>query len=188
MKKSLRARKKLRKLRNFSRKTINICKRSYSTEYSREAYKFYSAVAPVGFICSIGTNVFSDIVSNFEGFVDNTTFKISDLDLEFVATNAGVKKNNPRNPDRQLVRHQIMEVLVRLAIDKYIKSGQTKSFSEAVYLSFSNYFLRFFKGFDCHRFRRERLWNEPCDIIFKRFFKVVTALYARYSGKYALPG
>lgn len=62
-------------------------------------------MAPVGFVCSIGSNVYSDIVGNCDGFVDNTTFKISDLDLEFVATNAGVKKNNPRNPDRQLVRY-----------------------------------------------------------------------------------
>ena len=70
-----------------------------SDSFRRETYKFYSAVAPSGFVCSIGSNVYSDIISNCEGFVDNVTFKISDLDLEFVATNAGVK-NNPRNPDR----------------------------------------------------------------------------------------
>ena len=74
-------------------------------KYRRETYKYYSAVAPNGYICSIGSNVYSDIVSNCDGFVDGTTFKISDLDLEFVATNAGTKKNNPRNPERQLVRY-----------------------------------------------------------------------------------
>lgn len=55
-------------------------------------------------------------------------------------------------------------------------------------MAFENYFLKFFRGFDCHRFRKERLWNEPCDIVFRRFIKVVQALYARFSGKYAMPG
>ena len=43
------------------------------------------------------------MISNCHEFVDGKTFKISDLDLEFVATNAGTKKNNPRNPERALV-------------------------------------------------------------------------------------
>jgi hypothetical protein len=110
------------------------------------------------------------------------------LDLEFVATNSGVKKNNLRNPDRQLVRYQLMEILVRLSQDKYIKSGQTKSSHEALTWAFNNYFSRFFGNFDCHKFRKERLWNEPCDIVFKRFLKVVQALYVKFTGKYAMPG
>lgn len=91
--------------------------------FRREAYKFYSALAPAGFVCSIGINTFSEIINSCDGFVDNQTFKLSDLDLEFVATNAGVKNNNGRNPDRQLVRYQLMEVLVRLSFDKFIKSN-----------------------------------------------------------------
>lgn len=61
-------------------------------------------MAPIGLIFSIGNNVLSDIVSNFLDFVDGTTFKLSDLDLLFVATNAGVK-GGARNPERQLVRY-----------------------------------------------------------------------------------
>ena len=81
-----------------------------------------------------------------------------------------------------------MEVLVRLSIDKFIKSGMTKSYCEALQLAFDNHFLPFFRGFDSHLFRRERLWNEECDNTLKRFAKVTAALYAKYSGKYALPG
>ena len=65
----------------------------------RETYKYYAAIAPAGLIPSIGSNVFSDILSNCEGAIDNKTLKLSDLDLEFVSTNAGVKKH-PRNPER----------------------------------------------------------------------------------------
>jgi hypothetical protein len=48
--------------------------------------------------------------------------------------------------------------------------------------------LPYFKTFDCHKFRRERLWTEECDNTIKRFSKVLTTLYDRYSGKFALPG
>ena len=47
--------------------------------------------------------MYTDIVSSSDNnFIDNKTFKLSDLDLEFVATNAsgGGKKNNPRIPER----------------------------------------------------------------------------------------
>lgn len=143
---------------------------------------------PSGLIWCIGVNTYTEIISNCNGFIDGKTFKMSDLDLEFVATNAGQAKANPRNPERQLIRYQLMEVLVRLSIDKFIKSGQTKSYLEALKLAFDNHFLPFFKQFDSHHFRRERLWNEECDNTLKRFTKVLTALYTKYSGKYALPG
>ena len=44
-----------------------------------------------------------------------------------------------------------------------------------------------FKKFDSHLFRKERLWTEDCDLAFKRNLKGVHSLYAKYSGRYALP-
>ena len=90
---------------------------------SRETYKYFSAVDPSGLIWCIGTNTYTEIVSNCHGFIDGKTFKMSDLDLEFVATNAGQKSGNHRNPERQLIRFNFLEVLVRLSIDKFIKSN-----------------------------------------------------------------
>jgi len=52
----------------------------------------------------IGVNTYTEMISSCGDFIDGRTFKMSDLDLEFVATNAG-SKANPRNPDRQLVRY-----------------------------------------------------------------------------------
>ena len=69
----------------------------------------------------IGVNTYTEMISSCGDFIDGRTFKMSDLDLEFVATNAG-SKANPRNPDRQLVRYQLMEVLVRHSMDKFYKS------------------------------------------------------------------
>ena len=70
----------------------------------REAFKYYGAVAPNGAIASIGTNVFLDLIStldkNLPPLVDQKLLKMSDTDLEFVATNAGTKMNTIMNPDR----------------------------------------------------------------------------------------
>lgn len=70
-------------------------------KHIREAYKYYSSVAPSGTIFSIGTNVFSDIIYNCEGVLDGKYMKLSDVDLEFVSTNAGYNRNKTQhNPDR----------------------------------------------------------------------------------------
>lgn len=81
-----------------------------------------------------------------------------------------------------------MEILVRMAYDKFIRGGNIKSYVEALKLAFENHFIPYFKQFDSSKFRRERLWNEECDNTFERFSKVLTALYSKYSGRLALPG
>lgn len=127
--------------------------------YFRETYKYYSAVAPAGMVFSIGTNTFSDIVSNCQGIVDNDTLKLSDLDLEFVATNAGVEKKK-FNPERQLTRHEFIEIFVRISLTKYFKNKLVATMPEAVEKIFEDNLKQFFSQFNCHKWRKEKLWNE----------------------------
>mmetsp|Transcript_6029 Transcript_6029/g.5632 ORF Transcript_6029/g.5632 Transcript_6029/m.5632 type:complete len:199 (-) Transcript_6029:158-754(-) len=90
-------------------------------KHFREVYKFQAALGQVGLYPSIGSNVISEIIGGCSNLVDNTSLNLSDIDLEFVATNAG-NKNNPRNPERQLVRYQLMEYFVRIAKSKFIRN------------------------------------------------------------------
>jgi hypothetical protein len=53
------------------------------------------------------------------GIIDGVTTNLSDLDLEFVSTNAGKKKSH-LNPDRALVRYQMLEVIMRIAKRKFL--------------------------------------------------------------------
>jgi len=53
------------------------------------------------------------------GIIDGNTTNLSDLDLEFVATNSGKKKTH-LNPDRALVRYQMLEVITRIALRKFL--------------------------------------------------------------------
>lgn len=50
--------------------------------------------------------------------------KLADVDLKFIATCSASSidwKGNYRNPERSLVRYQMMEFLVRLSEDKYVR-------------------------------------------------------------------
>ncbi len=61
-----------------------------------------------------------------------TLVKQQDLDLKFISTISGVEKGNSRKPDRGMVRHQIMELIVRILEEKYIKTSVYKTFTEAM--------------------------------------------------------
>ena len=74
--------------------------------------------------------------------IDQKTLKLSDLDLEFVSAKAGKKTGN--NPERQLIRYNFMEIFVRLALTKYLKTGVTESAHEALQKLFSDHINGFF--------------------------------------------
>lgn len=104
-----------------------------------------------------------------------------------MATKAGLKKNNPRNPERSLVRFQMMEIFTRIALTKYFKTGEVSSQLEAVKKIFVDHIIPFTKDFDCHIWRGQKLWNEKCDHVYKRYLKPLKSIYTKFSGKYAMP-
>lgn len=74
-------------------------------------------------------NAFSDFISStkiMDGRIRNT-----DIDLSFISTN-GKDLKYPQVYERALVRFQFMEIMVRIAIDKYYKSGLTKTINESI--------------------------------------------------------
>ena len=42
--------------------------------------------------------------------------------------------------------------------------------------------------YDCHVWRKTRLWNEECDIVFKYYLGLVQGIYDKYSVRYVKPG
>jgi hypothetical protein len=60
------------------------------------------------------------------------TLKLSDLDLNFTATNYSEVKNNPRNPSNAIVRFEFLEIIPRLAFDKYYKTNQAETHYDSV--------------------------------------------------------
>lgn len=81
-----------------------------------------------------------------------------------------------------------MEILVRLATTKYVKSGIAPSVVEAVQKLFADQVEPFLGKFNSMTFRKDSLWCEDCDLVYKRSINALKQLYGKYSGKYAMPG
>jgi hypothetical protein len=71
----------------------------------KDSYKFFSGLSPSGNVTSIGTNLLSYIVLHCHNVVDNKNFKLSGLDLEFIACKANPPFRGKLNPDRQIIRY-----------------------------------------------------------------------------------
>jgi hypothetical protein len=93
----------------------------------RNTYRYYAALSARQGVPCIAMNVFSEFVKE-TNIVDDQLLKLSDVDLKFIACNASANKirKSPMNPDKALVRYQFMEIVVRLAEDKYIRNEVLK--------------------------------------------------------------
>ena len=91
-------------------------------KWFREVYKFASGSDAMGDIFCIGTNVFSDLIQKeIPTLIEGKFLKLSDLDMERISTNAS-EKNSKFNPKNMLVRHNFLEVFMRLCDTKYLKN------------------------------------------------------------------
>lgn len=122
--------------------------------------------------------------------VDGTTLKLADLDLEFIATNASGMQSK-LNPERALIRHNWLEIFVRLCQTKYIKNGAggtAKTWTECLTMMLNDVVIPYFKQFDSHAWRRKVCWQENVDYVLKKSLPVLKDIFKRNSGRYAAPG
>ena len=97
----------------------------------KECYKCYSILFPVGEVFTITTVPFSLFV-NQVNVIDQFLSPI-DVNLKWAATTQSmIKKENFRTPERGIVRFQFMEVITRLAEQKYLYSNICESYFEAL--------------------------------------------------------
>lgn len=154
-------------------------------------YKYTAGVDPMKDIFCIGTNVFSDLCANgLENFIDGKYLKLTDLDLERIKTNAS-EKNNKFNPAEKLVRHNFLEVFVRLCETKYVKNGAgdgSKSITDCMEMMCEREIFPYFKKFDSHAWRKKVLWQEDIDLVLKQNLEALKTMYKRNIGRLALPG
>ncbi len=55
-------------------------------------------------------------------------------------------------------------------------------------MMFEQSVVPYISKYDCHDWRKTRLWNEECDLVFRYYMTVLKTLYDKYSGKFAKPG
>lgn len=130
--------------------------------------------------------VLTDLCNEAKIFDGN--FRLADLDFHTKAALYSEVKNNPRNPANALVRYQFMEILVRIALDKFLKTGQAGSPSEAIFIMLNNHIKPNLSHILADKWRFSRYITEEVDNILKANVPLIKAIYAKYSKLNVKPG
>jgi hypothetical protein len=133
----------------------------------------------------IGSQVLTDMCQNWNLF--DKSFRVADLDVNIIACNYNTL-GSKFDPGFGVIRHEFMELLVRIAIDKYIKPGICKSESDAIKKLVEGYPLEYMSKFDISKWKWERLYNEECDTLLTSKLQLLQALYNKYLTKNLRPG
>ncbi|KAL4496017.1 hypothetical protein ABPG72_015439 [Tetrahymena utriculariae] len=160
-----------------------LCKQFMKKNYRmiKNCYKFFSSVSMVGDVPGIAQNQFSNLLIKCK-VADGKLLKISDGDICFITTNASLEKNADhlyRNPDKQIVRHQFLEAIARLALDKYFKNNIASTSQDSVKLFLEDPALteKFLEVGDPQEWRDTRYWNEQCDNVLKQYLGFIKILW-----------
>ena len=69
---------------------ILYCKLNFLIKNRRETYRYFASLSPSNGIPSIGNNTFLELINSF-GPELSSSLNLSDIDLEFIATNSSSK-------------------------------------------------------------------------------------------------
>ena len=150
-----------------------------------DCYKYYSSLS--GFsVWQITQNNLTEFINHCNNFCDKT-YDINNVFLtqKTVCGNLVDKedrKKKNKNLSDNLVRHQFMNLLVKVSKDKYITVLKTLTDPlEAVETAFENHFDYAIKGFEYHKWRQERYYNEKVDNFLKAYLPILNAVYLSWA-------
>ncbi|MCQ2819743.1 MAG: hypothetical protein MJ252_20960, partial [archaeon] len=152
-------------------------------------YKNYSSRANTD-LYQITLNLYTEFINNCPGLVEedkNYNANFINLKRQGAYSNAidqeEKKKGNKNLPDN-LVRHQFLGFLVKVAIDKYIVKFQTMTDPlEAIKFSFENHYDPAIRGFEYHNWRKNRYYNERVDNYLKAYLPILDAVYKSWASR-----
>ena len=150
-----------------------------------DCYKYYSSMSNFS-VWQITQNNLAEFINHCNNFCDKT-YDINNVFLtqKTVCGNLVDKedrKKKNKNLSDNLVRHQFMNLLVKVSKDKYITVLKTLSDPlDAVQTAFENHFDEAIKGFEYHKWRQERYYNEKVDNFLKAYLPILDALYLSWA-------
>lgn len=150
-----------------------------------EAYRTLSAYSGNELFC-ITQNVLIDFL-NQAHIIDNI-FQVSDLGVNWNAANAGKEKGEIYNAGNGLCRYEFMEIIVRIANDRYVRHKVAKNPAEALEKLIDEHLKELLPSYDNRVFRQEKYMIEEIDYFIKAHKVVFEALFKKYSGRKAVPG
>jgi hypothetical protein len=107
---------------------------------------------------SIGKNSFDFLLKSCGDLIDGKTLNSADIGIAFISVKAAdAKLKTKLIPQDQLIRYNFLEVFVRLAAQKFVKSGICSTYSEALDRLFDEYLRPVFVTTDSNVWRRNVL-------------------------------
>ena len=135
-------------------------------------------------IWQIGQNQITEFAQSCPDLLDDK-YLINDVLVKVTEVKSNItdkqeKKQNKNIPDN-IIRHQFLMLLVKIAKDKYFRTKQIKTVSESVEYSFENHYKSYINAFNNHKWRIERYYNEEVDNVLKAYIPVFDALFYTYA-------
>jgi Ran GTPase-activating protein (RanGAP) involved in mRNA processing and transport len=154
----------------------------------KECYRHYSSVGVVSDIWSLRQMEINEFCKQ-TGIKDPKL--LDEKEIGLVSIKAYTKDKafagNPRNPDKAIVRYQMMEFLLRLC-EECINKGLWTTFPEALKTILDVNVLPHCRTFNWEDFRKKKYWNEECDTVYKTYLPIIQSTYRKYSGLKTKPG
>eukprot|EP00210_Caulerpa_lentillifera_P000601 g582.t1 len=133
-------------------------------------------------------------LNSYTSFLDEASIvdastKRSDCDTIFIISNFVPDKKAPEhvvNNEQALMRFEFVEAIVRIGILRYYKNGEAGDLASAIELLFENNIKRSLSAemfVHSNIFRKNRLYVEEVDLLFKRHSNLLRAVYSRYRTK-----
>ena len=149
-----------------------------------ETYKYFSAKGGYK-IWQIDQNQIIEFAQNCEGLIDNK-YSINDfLDkvTEVKSNNIDKleQKNNNQNVPENIIRHQFLMLLVKIAKDKYFKTKQIEKLTDAIEYAFVNNYENYLNTYDNNKWRIERYYLEVIDNFIKAHIPIFDAVFNSYA-------
>ena len=139
--------------------------------FLQQVFKYYASQGGTQ-TYSMGSNSFTDFASHIR-IIEKGVFELKDLDTVFIATNVDLVKNK-ENPERALTRYEFLEAIVRIAVNRFVRTKVLTTPSEALQRLVSWHILPRARSHNPSAFRMSRLYNEECDNVFKAFEEQVS--------------
>lgn len=165
-------------------------------ELQRVVRKHYMLIwSMFSYYASIGAdNIFTLSLNDFTSLLEMCSIpdsqsefsKKSDCDTVFIVANFVADKKSAEaqlSNEHQMMRHEFIEALIRLALNKYGKGQATTDIAESVEMLFNENVVPRVPVAARHEpnaFRRERLYVEEVDALLKKNKNLLQAIYSRF--------
>ena len=110
----------------------------------------------------------------------HSNFNISTVDRLFISANFQDKSHQDgavQNSQKELIRFEFFEVLVRIARAKLIEPGTCKNYEEAMEVLFNDFLMNYPKPQSWQQWRDDHLWTLDVNDVFEANLDKLKTIY-----------